>query len=169
MDATDPRFEVIDSLAGTEFELALVELFEMLGYDDVTHIGGYDKGADITFVREGKRIAVQAKRQSKAVPLIAARQLIDGIRRYDCAGGLLVTNNYFTEQAVECATEWDIELWDRRVLAEFLDGEAPEIDSTVCAICGAQVTAGITKWCLDHPARYGGAVFCLKHQSSKNR
>ena len=51
MDATDPRFEVIDSLAGTEFELALVELFEMLGYDEVTHIGGYDKGADITFVQ----------------------------------------------------------------------------------------------------------------------
>ena len=58
MLAPDPRFAIIDGLTGKEFEVALVELFESLGYEDVKRIGGYDKGADLTFVANGERVAV---------------------------------------------------------------------------------------------------------------
>jgi restriction system protein len=169
MFAPDPRFELVDSMDGKAFELALVELFEMLGCDEVTHIGGYDKGADIILVRDGERVAVQAKRHSSPIAIGAVRQLIDGIKRYDCAAGLLVTNSYFTEPAVECAESWGIDLWDRDALAEYLDGDAPEIDSTICAECKAPVSPGTTRWCLDHRWRYEGNVFCRKHQSRRNR
>jgi hypothetical protein len=165
----DPRFEVIDTMTGVEFEEALVELLEMLGFSDVHRIGGYDKGADITFVDGGVRVAVQAKRSSSAVGIDAVRQLIDGRHRYECKRGLLVTNSYFTEHAVECATEWDIELWDRANLSGYVAGEPPVVNPSVCAECGRTVTPGVTTWCLDHRSRYGGQVFCFAHQRKPTR
>ncbi len=62
--APDPRFVEIDSLDGEAVERALVELFEILEFEDVQRIGGFDKGADITFRRDGQKVAVQAKRGS---------------------------------------------------------------------------------------------------------
>jgi hypothetical protein len=168
MLAPDPRFDVIDGLDGREFEAALVNLFELMGYE-VEHIGGFDKGADLVVTLDGVRTAVQAKRWSTAVGIDAIRQLIDGIKRYQCDRGIAVTNSFFTEQAIECATEWEIELWDRRKLSEFVDGDPPEVDHTICAECGAKVKATVTNWCLARPARYGGNVFCPKHQSRKQR
>jgi restriction system protein len=165
----DPRFARLDNLDGRAFELALVDLFQILGYEEVTHIGGFDKGADIVFVRDGKKVAVQAKRRKDAVHLDAVRQLIDGMRRYKCSAGLVVTNAFFTKPAIECAKEWGIELWDRRVLADFLDGTAPEVDTSVCAHCGAKVTRGVTGYCLNNPARFGGVVYCMKHQKRSER
>ncbi len=169
MLADDPRFERIDAMSGTEFELALVELLQLLGYEDVRRIGGFDKGADIICVRDGALTAVQAKRKSTAVGIDAVRQLVDGRKRYDCAQGLVVTNSFFTDQASECAEEWDIELWDRRVLAEWLEGDAPVVDHTVCAECGTSVTRGIQNWCLSNPHRCGGNVYCRAHQSRRSR
>lgn len=169
MLAPDPRFAELDALDGRSFELALVELFKLLGYQEVTHIGGYDKGADITFARDGKRVGVQAKRYSAAVGIDAVRQLVDGMKRYQCDAGLVVTNSFFTEQARECAQEWGIELWDRQVLADFVDGEPPDVDRSVCAECGSRVSAGVTTWCLARPHRYLGNVYCRKHQRRSRR
>jgi restriction endonuclease Mrr len=165
----DPRFEEIDRMQGLAFELALVDLLELLGYEDVERVGGFDKGADILATDEGERIAVQAKRRSSSVGISAVRQLIDGRKRYGCARGLVITNSFFTEQAIECAREWEIELWDRKVLAEFVEGEAPEIDPSSCAECGKIVTKGVSDWCLARPWRYGGAVFCRAHQARSAR
>jgi HJR/Mrr/RecB family endonuclease len=131
--APDPRFHVIDAMNGTTSELAVVDLLEMLGYDDVERIGGFDKGADIVATDEGERIAVQVKRRSSAAGISAARQLIDGKKRYGCSRGLVITNNFFTEQAIECAQSWEIELWDRKVLSDFVEGEAPVVNRSVCA------------------------------------
>ncbi len=164
MLAPDPRFAIIDGLTGKEFELALVELFESLGYDDVVRIGGFDKGADLILTDGAERVAVQAKRSSSAVRIDAVRQLLDGRNRYGCTRALLVTNNHFTPKAIECARFYDIALWDRRKLADFLDGEGPEVDTSVCAECGVTISPGLRDWCLRYSRRYGGAVYCMKHQ-----
>ncbi len=168
MLAPDPRFARLDAMDGAEFERALADLFELLGYD-VELIGGYDKGADLVITKDGERTAVQAKRHATAVGIAAVRQLIDWMKRYDCPRGLVVTNSFFTDQASECAEAWEIDLWDRRELAHYVDGDPPEVDTTVCAECGAPVTAGTTNWCLDRPARYGGNVYCRTHQSRSRR
>ena len=169
MLAPDPRFERIDGLDGLEFEAAVVELLALLGFEQVEHIGGFDKGADIVAVRDGVRTAVQAKRWSTAIDLKSVRQLVDGIHRYECTAGLLVTNSFLTKPALECAESWDIEVWDRHTLADFLEGEAPTVDTSLCAECGVRVSAGVTSWCLARPAQYGGAVYCMKHQARSQR
>jgi hypothetical protein len=168
MLAPDPRFTEIDGLDGAAFEAALAQLFELLGYD-VEHIGGFDKGADLILTQDGLRTAVQAKRWSTGVGIEAVRQLLDGMKRYTCDNGIVVTNSFFTEPAVECAGFHGIGLWDRWKLAEFVDGEPPNVDRTVCAECGARVTKGTTDWCISHPARYDGNVFCRKHQTRSQR
>jgi hypothetical protein len=55
------------------------------------------------------------------------------------------------------------------VLAEYLDGDAPEIDTTICAECNVKVTHGVTEWCLARPGRYEGAVYCRRHQARSRR
>ena len=153
---------------GSEFEHKLAELFQILGYE-VERIRGFDKGADLVVTMDGERTAVQAKRSSTSVGITAIRQLLDGRTRYDCNLGLVVTNSFFTPKAVECAEVHGIELWNRHKLSEFLEGDPPVIDLTACADCGASVSAGVTKWCLDHLARYLGNVFCPKHQARSQR
>jgi hypothetical protein len=169
MLAPDPRFVAMDGFKGPEFEEALVELFRLGGYKDVRRIGGFDKGADIIFLDQGERVAVQAKRSSTYVGIDAVRQLVDGVRRYECSRGIVVTNAFFTPPAIECAEAWAIELWDRRVLADFLEGNAPAVDATVCAECGATVSPGVTTWCLANPWRYGGNDYCRSHQPRSKR
>ena len=53
-----------------------------------------------------------------------------------------MTNSFFTEQAIECAETWEVDLLrDRREeLANYVDGTPPEVDTTRCAECGAAVT-----------------------------
>jgi restriction system protein len=169
MLAPDPRFERIDSMEGREFEVQVAELLELLGHDDVEQTPYYDKGADILAVKDGRRVAVQVKRWSKSVGVDAVRQLVDGIRQYDCDRGLLVTNSYFTDEAIRCAKAWDIELWDRRKLAEYAEGEPAEVDTSVCAHCGRAVSPGVSEWCLSRLGRYGGFVYCPAHQKRANR
>jgi hypothetical protein len=149
--------------------VAVAELLPLMGFEQVERVGGFDKGADIIAVRDGIRTAVQVKRWSTPIDLKSVRQLVDGTRRYKCDGSLLVTNSFLTEPATECAEEWQIEVWDRHTLADFLEGDAPEIDTTVCAECDKPISAGTTSWCLSHPARYGGFVYCRKHQARSQR
>jgi hypothetical protein len=169
MLAPDPRFERIDAMDGLEFEAAVADLLCLLNFTDVQRTGRFDKGADILAVRNGQRIAVQVKRWSTAVTIDAVRQLADGMHRYECPQGLLVTNSFLTTPAVECAKDWKIEVWDRFKLADFLDGDPPEVDTRVCAECGRRVSKGTTDWCLRHPSRYGGSVYCQKHQARSQR
>jgi restriction system protein len=156
-------------LDGLEFEAAVIELLSLVGFEQVEHIGGFDKGADIVAVRDGTRTAVQAKRWSTPINLNAVRQLVDGIKRYECDAGLLVTNSFLTKPAIECAEFWSIEVWDRHTLADFLEGEAPNVDTTVYAECDVTVSVGVTRFCLANPARFGGAVYCMRHQARSQR
>jgi Restriction endonuclease len=169
MLAPDPRFERMDAMDGRAFEVAVAELLELLGYEDVEQTPYYDKGADILAVKDGQRVAVQVKRWSSSVGVDAIRQLIDGTKQYGCDRGLLVTNSYLTSEAKRTAKVWEVEVWDRRTLADYAEGEPATVDTHVCAHCGRPVSPGVTKWCLSHPGRYGGFVYCPAHQKRSSR
>lgn len=149
---------------GFEFEAQVAELLELLGWTDIERTSRFDKGADIIGLRNGVRTAVQVKRRMNAVGVDAVRQLVDGMKHYDCAAGVLVTNHYLTARALASAKVWDVEVWDRETLADYVDGEEPDVDTSVCAQCGADVKPAVTKFCLDRAARFGGSVYCIAHQ-----
>lgn len=169
MLAPDPRLEAIDQLDGIAFEEAVKELLELLGYEDVKTTPRFDQGADLICTRDGVRIAVQVKRRSSGVRKDAVLQLYDGMRHYDCPAGILVTNSYLTTQAAERSAFYGIEVWDRARLAEYAEGEAPQLDLSHCARCGAVVSDGVRKYCLDQPGRFGGLVYCFNHQARRFR
>ncbi|HET8528584.1 MAG TPA: restriction endonuclease [Gaiellaceae bacterium] len=169
MLAPDPRLERIDQMDGLEFEESVKELLELLGFTDVELTPRFDKGADLIAVRDGVRTAVQVKRRSSSVRKDAVLQLRDGMEQYDCAAGLLVTNSFLTSEAQQRARYYGIEVWDRRRIAEHAEGEQPDLDTKHCAHCGDRVPAGVEKFCLDRPGRFGGLVYCMAHQARKNR
>lgn len=169
MLAPDPRLERIDAMTGPEFELAVRDLLELLGYDHVQTTPHFDKGADLIAVKDGVRTAVQVKRWSSPIRKDAVLQLWDGMDYYACKAGLLVTNSFLTREAEERATRFEIEVWDRRRIAEYAEGEEPEFDTRQCAHCGVEVTPGIAAYCLKRPGRFCGFVYCMDHQARKNR
>jgi restriction endonuclease Mrr len=169
MLAPDPRFERIDAMDGRAFERAVAELLDILGYEDVEQTSYYDKGADIVATKDGVRTAVQVKRWSHPVDQKSVMQLVNGVKQYECERGLLITNSYLTGPAAQTAKTWGIEVWDRRTLGDFAEGESATVDTSVCAHCGRPVSPGVTKWCLSHPGRYGGFVYCPAHQKRSSR
>lgn len=74
-----------------------------------------------------------------------------------------------TPPAAERAEFCGIEVWDRRQPAEWAVGEEPELDVEHCAHCGAGLTDGMRKYCLDQPGRLRGLVYCFRHQARKFR
>lgn len=169
MLAPDPRLDRIDQMDGLEFEGAVKELLELLGFENVETTERFDKGADLIAIRDGVRTAVQVKRRASAVHKDAILQLRDGMEQYACAAGLLVTNSYLTKPALERAAFYKIEVWDRRRIAEYADGDEPQLDTTHCAECGAGVSEGVRKFCLDQPSRFLGLVYCMQHQARSRR
>lgn len=167
--APDPRFELIDAMDGRAFEAAVAELLAKLGYEDIELTSFYDKGADILAMKEGTRIAVQVKRWSHPVDQNSVMQLVNGVKQYECDRGLLITNSFLTKPAERTAKTWEIGVWDRRILADFAAGLPPTTDTRRCAECGSWVSRGVEAWCLSHPVRYGGFVYCRKHQARSQR
>jgi hypothetical protein len=165
--APDPRLERIDQMGGLEFEEAVKELLELLGFEEVETTERFDRGADLIATRDGVRTAV--KRRSTAVHKDAILQLRDGMEQYACAAGLLVTNSFLTRPAEERAAFYKIEVWDRRRIAEYAEGDEPELDTSHCAECGSSVRDGARKSCLDQPGRFGGLVYCMRHQARSRR
>ena len=79
-----------------------------------------DLGVDLIAERGDYRCAVQAKRQSQPVARRAVSDAVAGMAHYDCNAAMVVTNNYFTEGAVELARSTGCELIDRGALAEWV-------------------------------------------------
>lgn len=106
----------IDLMSGSEFEIFISLLFTKIGYScQVTKASG-DQGVDVIGIKNGKKIGVQAKCYSNKVTNTAIQEVTAGIKYYNCDKGMVVTNNYFTESAVELAQSNNIILWDRNML-----------------------------------------------------
>ena len=100
-------------MTGPEFEEYLAAHFDNLGYK-VEHIGQTgDYGADLILYRDGVSIVVQAKRYQDKVGVKAVQEVISAKEYYECDSAMVVTNSYFTPNAIQMATQCNVELWDR--------------------------------------------------------
>lgn len=111
----------VDVMSGEDFEGFLKAHFEALGYKVRLTPKTADYGADLILTREGEKIAVQAKRyRNEKVSNKAVQEVVAAIPVYDKnhsgMKGMVVTNSYFTSNAVTQARACNVELWDRDTL-----------------------------------------------------
>lgn len=112
--------DIVDKMAGEEFEEFLSVHFRKLGYKVDTTPKTNDYGADLILEKDGFRIVVQAKRWKNKVGIEAVQQIVAAINYYNAAKGLVMTNNYFTQNAYELALKNNIELCNRNKLIEIM-------------------------------------------------
>ncbi len=114
----------MDLMEGCEFELYCAELLRKNGFQEVelTRASG-DYGVDILAEKDGVTYAIQCKRYQSPVGVKAVQEAYSGRDYYDRMVGAVLTNQYFTQPAVEAAAKLKILLWDRGYLESMLEEE----------------------------------------------
>ncbi|GAA4607843.1 hypothetical protein GCM10023195_30160 [Actinoallomurus liliacearum] len=115
----------VDVMTGAQFEDLVARLLERDGYRSVQVVGrAGDRGVDVTaFSPDGRRVAVQCKRQKKTVGSDRIRNLIGAVHGgYAGHVGVLVTSSTFTRPALAEA-DGRLVLVDRNDLVRWMDGE----------------------------------------------
>lgn len=103
-----------DSMEGAEFERYCAYLLEKNGFHNVrvTKTSG-DHGIDVLAKRNNYTYAIQCKRFSSKVGNRAVQEAFTGSALYNANIAVVLTNNFFTDQAIEDARALGVQLWDR--------------------------------------------------------
>ena len=116
--------EDFDILEGHEFEYYCAQLLQRKGFVDVEVTkGSGDYGADILAEKDGVTYAIQCKCYTAPVGVKAIQEAHAGRDYYDRMVGAVLTNQYFTNPAVDAAKKLKILLWDRGYLESMLEEE----------------------------------------------
>ena len=112
----------LDEMEGLDFEYYCAELLRNRGFIEVevTKSSG-DYGIDILAEKEGVTYAIQCKRYNGPVGVKAVQEAYAGRDFYDRMVGCVLTNQYFTQPAVDAAQKLKILLWDRDYLEEMIE------------------------------------------------
>lgn len=111
----------VDQLDGFEFERYVANLLKKLGYYDVqVSQASNDYGVDVTATKDNIKYAFQCKRYNSSVGNEAVQEVVAGCGYYGCSKAVVVTNNYFTNNAKELAICNNVELWDRYKLSQLI-------------------------------------------------
>lgn len=107
----------MDEMEGHDFEYYCADLLQANGFLEVEVTkGSGDFGADILAEKDGITYAVQCKCYDKPIGVKAVQEIYAGRDFYDRMVGVVMTNQYFTQPAVEMAQKLNIMLWDRGYL-----------------------------------------------------
>jgi len=123
------RLEDVDEMTGWEFERWLAQFFERVGFDVKRTPYRGDFGADFVLTWNGVRIAVQAKRSRRQVGVSAVQEVVAAKAYYGCEQAMVVTNGYFTEQAIILARANAVRMRSRDDLARELAALGEDGDS----------------------------------------
>ena len=111
----------IDSMNGYQFELFLQSMFSEMGYHVIhTPLTGY-QGADLIVEKSGEKIVIQAKNQTSNVGNKAIQEAVAAIKYYNANRAMVVTNNNFTQSAIDLAKLNQVELMDRGKLQHLIE------------------------------------------------
>ena len=192
MRLSKSRIYEVDRMDGKTFEKYLEVLFRKLGYkvERTRYIGDY--GADLIVSNDGIKTVMQAKRFKNKVGVKAIQEALAAKGYYECTEAMVVTNSFYTKQAIELAKANRVKLWNREDLVKALllvkeNGPIPmnskfEVAATseeaffkenspykqdICAYCGKPVSEKVRDYCLSNQHRYGGKVYCFDHQRNR--
>lgn len=111
----------IDRMNGYEFEQYTGILLKKIGYKNITITQkSGDYGIDVICTKDGLKYAIQCKCYSNKLGNSPVQEAVAGKQYYKCDVGVVLTNNYFTENAINLAKANGILLWDRTELIKML-------------------------------------------------
>ena len=114
----------MDEMEGHDFEYYCADILKAHGFIDVEVTkGSGDFGADILAEKDGVTYAIQCKCYDKPIGVKAVQEVYAGRDFYDRMVGVVMTNQYFTQPAVELAQKLNIMLWDRGYVDAMKDEE----------------------------------------------
>lgn len=112
----------MDEMEGHDFEYYCADILKAQGFIEVEVTkGSGDFGADILAEKDGVTYAIQCKCYDKPIGVKAVQEVYAGRDYYDRMIGVVMTNQYFTQPAVELAQKLKIMLWDRGYLDAMKD------------------------------------------------
>lgn len=115
-------FEEIDTMTGLQFEYFVKRLLQKSGYEkvEITKASG-DEGVDLTAIKNGKKIAFQCKRYKNKITNKAIQEVFSGKHFYKCDEAYVITNSYFTDNAILLAKNHKVKLINRDQLFDLLE------------------------------------------------
>ena len=125
----------IDKMTGEEFEEFLQIHFKKNGFNAYLTPYTSDYGCDLLLKKSNKKIVVQAKRWNSKVGIEAVQQASASIKYYKADEAMVITNNYYTENAKNLAIANDVTLIDRKNLLSYLN-----IETLICPKCSSKLT-----------------------------
>ena len=111
------RSAEIDRMTGRQFEEWLARFFSR-GYDVALTPEQGDYGADLILKKGPVTTVVQAKRWSGKVGVSAIQEITAAKGYYKADSAMVVTNSFFTKEAIELARRNNVVLWDRKKLTD---------------------------------------------------
>lgn len=112
----------MDEMEGHDFEYFCADLLRDSGFEEVEVTrGSGDYGVDILAEKDGVTYAVQCKCYHSPIGIKAVQEVYAGRDYYDRMVGAVMTNQYFTNAAVEAAGKLKILLWDRGYLESMME------------------------------------------------
>lgn len=111
----------IDLMTGYEFENFVAKLFDKMGYKTTITQKSRDQGVDVIAEKNRQVFGIQAKCYSGNVSNSSIQEVVAGLSFYKCNKGIVVTNSYFTNSAIELATANNVILWDRNMLKQKIE------------------------------------------------
>lgn len=114
------NIESIDTMSGKEFEQFCKLLFEKQGYVVETTKASGDYGVDLILLKDDIKTVGQCKRYNNKISLSAVQEIVAGKNYYNSRNGFIITNNFFTQPAINLAQANSIKLIDRKKLVELI-------------------------------------------------
>lgn len=110
----------VDKMPGRRFEEYLRVLLLGRGYRVKLTPATGDYGADLILSIKGKTIIVQAKRYKKKVGIKAVQEIASAKNHFKADECWVITNNFYTKQAIELAASNKVCLIDRKKLMQWM-------------------------------------------------
>ncbi|MDO9391379.1 MAG: restriction endonuclease [bacterium] len=115
------EINIIDKLTGVEFEIFVKEFLENIGFSNLkTTKASGDFGVDVTGNLNTEKYVIQTKRYNRPVNLKSVQEVYTGMKYYGADLCMVVSNNIFTEAAIELAKSCNCKLVDRDDLEKWL-------------------------------------------------
>jgi len=111
-----------DNMDGHTFEHYCAKILSLNAFENV-HVtqGSGDQGIDIIAYKDGVKYGIQCKCYSSNIGNKAVQEAFAGKAFYDCHVGIVLTNQYFTDAAIELARKNGIILWNRNKLLQMIE------------------------------------------------